>query len=186
MTIYGVGTYSHPSPVLDVSGQLALLVLEQQEQQQEAHLQDLATAREQFVAESNQQVAAMHEQASVIRLGAVFQATASVAAADIQVIQALDGPAPGCVADRLYNCGSGLAGGLGEPLGKWLGDAPAADAAADAKQHGTRAQLAESRMSEAKDAIKRSDERQDQALQWLSNEVSSDGQATAAIVAGLA
>lgn len=186
MTVSGINQFSHPSPMLNASGQLALLVLESQEQQQASELQNMALARERFVAESNEQVEAMHEQADAIRLGAAFQAAASCTAATIQVVDYLEVPEDGKCEAPIGEICAGLASGLSEPLGKWVGDGPAADAAADAKQHGTQAQQAEWQLSDAKDAIDRSDRRQDQALQWLSGEVSSEAQANAAIIAGYA
>ncbi|HEY6078349.1 MAG TPA: hypothetical protein VIW29_06075 [Polyangiaceae bacterium] len=186
MTVSGINHFSHSSAVLDTSGQLALLVLESQEQQQASHLQDLALARERFVVESNEQVEAMHDQADAIRRGAVFQAGASCTAATIQIVDFLEVPDKGKCEGPIGEISAGLADGLSEPLGKWLGDAPAADAAADAQQHATQAQQAEWQLSDAKDAIKRSDNRQDQALQWLSGEISSEAQANAAIIGGYA
>ena len=185
MTVSGINHFSRPSAVLDTSGQLALLVLESQEEQQASHLQDLALARERFVVESNEQVEAMHDQADAIRLAAAFQAAASCTAATIQLDVCIDPPECAKTAS-VMKISSELMSGLSEPLGKWVGDAPAADAAADAKQNATQAQQAEWQLSDAKDAIKRSDDRQGQALQWLSGEVSSEAQANAAIIAGFA
>ena len=184
--------YSNPGLALDAEGELALLLLNKEETQQDVDRDSAALARERFVAASNVQVAAMHEEADAITRGAFFQAGAGLTAAGIQVGDVLVEPKCDPVTHKPQTekpwgeISAGAANSLSEPLGKWLGDAPAADARADAKRAGTTAQQAEWQLSDAKAAIADSDEQQDKVTDWLSSESSSQQSTEQAIIAGLA
>jgi hypothetical protein len=185
------GLYSAQSLALDAEGQLAVLLLETQEAEQEVDRDNLALARSRFVEASNAQVEAMRDEADHILVGAVFEAGASLTAAGIQagdVLMPEECDASGkLLAEKPWGeiCAGGT-NGLSAPLGAALGDAPAADARADAKRAGTSAQQAEWQLSDAKDAIARSDEQQDKVTEWLRSQATSEANATAAIIAGIA
>jgi hypothetical protein len=196
MTINGIGAnasyFSNQGLALDGEGQLALLLLNKEEAQQDADQQTKTLARDRFIAASDAQVAAMHDEANAITRGAFFQAGASLTAAGIQTADlAME---PECEPEAHQpgtekpwgEMGAGVANGLSQPLGKWLGDAPAADARADAKRAATDAQLAEWQLGDASQAIRDSDQRQDQVTEWLSAQSSNERSAEQAIIAGLA
>jgi hypothetical protein len=196
MTINGIGPspgyFSNEGLALDGEGQLALLLLETQEAQQDANRQTKLLARDRFVTASNAQVAAMHNEADAIELGAYFQAGASLAASAIQLGDAAVEPECDPVTKETPTekpwgeIGAGVANGLSEPLGKLVGDAPAANARADAKRAGTSAQLAEWQLGDATSAIRESDEQEDEITNWLSTQSSSQHATEQAIIAGLA
>lgn len=186
----GSGIYSAQALALDAEGRLALLLLETQEAQQAFDRDDTALARERFVAAADAQVEAMHEEAECIRLGAYFQAGASVTAAGIQIGDVAS-PSPCDALGRAIEepwgeIGAGVSQGVSQPLGSLLGAAPAADARADAQRAATSARQAEWQLSDADEAIERSDERQRQVTSWLSSQASARADARAAIIAGLA
>ena len=183
--------YSAQALALDSEGQLAVLLLETEESEQAVERDNLALARTRFIEASNDQVADMHAEADAVRLGAYFQAGASLTAAAIQVGDV--GMPPECdelgktmVEEPWGEIGAGLGNGLSQPLGKLLGDAPAADARADAKRAATAAQQAEWQLDDAQKALGRSDEQQEQVTSWLSSQATSHADARSAIIAGLA
>jgi hypothetical protein len=195
MTINAIGSstslYAAQPLCLDTEGQLAVLLLQTQEEQQASDRESQALARARFIEASNERVAAMHEEADAVRLGAYFQAGASVAAAGIQIGDELMPPpcdkAGKVVAEKPWGeIGAAAANAASQPLGKLLGDAPAADARADAQRSATSAQLAEWDLANAKDALQQSDAKQDKITEWLSSETSSQANASAAIISGLA
>jgi hypothetical protein len=195
MTINTIGSstslYAAQPLLLDAEGQLAVLLLQTQEEQQVSDRESAALARARFIEASNEQVAAMHEEADAVRLGAYFQAGASAAAAGIQIGDELMPPecdkAGNLVAEKPWGeIGAAAANGASQPLGKLLGDAPAADARADAKRAATSAQLAEWDFADAKDALQQSDALEAKITEWLSAESSSQASASAAIISGLA
>lgn len=185
MTISGVSQFSHAGASLDASSQLAVLVLEQQEQQQDSDRQDMSLARASYIAESNAQVEAMHDQADATRLGAFVQAGFSGASAAIQLDLCL-APPESQKTETLMKIGAGVLNEMSALAGKYVGDAAATDAQAVAKHHESLAKQAEWDLSDAKSAIDRSDKRQDQALQWLATEASAKAEASSSIIAGLA
>lgn len=195
MTINGIGAsaayFSNEGLALDGEGQLALLLLNKEEAQQNADQQSKTLARDRFIAASNAQVAAMHDEADAITRGAFFQAGASLTAAGIQagdLVMESDCPETSETGKEKPwgEIGAGVANGLSGPLGRWLGDAPAADARADAKRAATDAQLAEWQLGDAAQAIRDSDQQQDKVTDWLSAQSSNEQSAEQAIIAGLA
>jgi hypothetical protein len=194
MTISNIGgaaTFSQ-SVGLDAEGQLALLILESEETQQEVAAADKLLARDRFITASNAEVAAMHEEADHIMIGAAFQATASLTAASIQIGDALDEPECDALGRPLSKeapwgeIGSSISNGMSQPLGEMLGASPAAHDRADAKRAGTAAQQATWQIDDATRAIDRSDEHQDKALDWLASESANKASTENGIIAGFA
>jgi hypothetical protein len=124
--------------------------------------------------------------------GATFQAAASLTAASIQVGDALDEPE----CDALGNprskegpwgeIGSSISNAMSQPLGKMLGDSPAANDRADAKRAATAAQQATWQIDDATSAIDKSAKHQDKALDWLGSEAANEASAESGIIAGFA
>jgi hypothetical protein len=194
MTISNIGaggTFSQ-SVGLDAEGQLALLILESEEVRHEVASADKLVARDRFIAASNAEVAAMHEEADDIMVGATFQAAASLTAAAIQVGDALDEPECDARGNPLSKEGpwgeisSSISNAMSQPLGKMLGDSPAANDRADAKRASTAAQQASWQLDDATGAIDKSNKHQDKALDWLASEAANEASTESAIIAGLA
>jgi hypothetical protein len=194
MTISNIGgaaTLSQ-SVGLDAEGQLALLILETEETRHEVAASDKLVARDRFIMASNAEVAAMHAEADDIMIGATFQAAASLTAATIQFGDALDEPEcdalgrPLSKEDPWGAIGSSLSNAMSQPLGKMLGDSPAANDRADAKRAATAAQQATWQLDDATRAIDKSNEHQDKALDWLASETANEASTENGIIAGFA
>jgi hypothetical protein len=194
MTISNVGAaapYSQ-SVGLDAEGQLALLILESEEARHEVASADKLSARERFIIASNAEVAAMHEEAHDILVGAAFQAAASLTAATIQVGDALDEPECDSSGKPIEKegpwgeIGASVSNAMSQPLGKMLGDSPAANDRADAKRAATAAEQASWQMDDASKAIDSSNNHQDKALDWLASESANKASTENGIIAGFA
>jgi hypothetical protein len=189
--ISGAATFS-PAVGLDAEGQLALLILETEETQQEVAAADKLLARDRFITASDAEVTAMHEEADDIMIGATFQAAASLTAAAIQFGDALDEPECDALGRPLSKeepwgeIGSSISNAMSQPLGKMLGDSAAANDRADAKRAGTAAEQARWQMDDATSAIDKSEQHQDRALDWLASEAANKASTENGIIAGFA
>ena len=189
--IGGGGTFSQ-TVGLDAEGQLALLILETEETRHEVATADKLVARDRFITASNAEVAAMHEEADDIMIGATFQAAASLTAASIQIGDALDEPECDAGGNPLSKegpwgeIGSSISNAMSQPLGKMLGDSPAANDRADAKRAATAAEQATWQLDDATSAINESDKHQDKALDWLASEAGNKASTETGIIAGFA
>jgi len=194
MTISNVGAAAtfQSGVGLDARGQLALLILESAEARQEVASADKLLARDRFITASNAEVTAMHEEADDILIGATFQAAASLTAAAIQVGDALDEPECDALGNPLSKegpwgeIGSSISNAMSEPLGRMLGDSPAANDRADAKRAATSAEQATWQIDDATRALDESDEQQDKALDWLASETANKASTENGIIAGFA
>ena len=195
MTISNIGgaaPFSQSGVGLDTEGHLALLILEGEETRHEVASADKLSARDRFIAASDAEVAAMHAEAHDIMVGAFFQAAASATAAGIQVVDALNEPE----CDKLGRptekegpwgeIGASVSNAMSQPLGKMLGDSPAADDRADAKRAATAAEVANWGVDDASQAMARSDKHQDKALDWLASETANKASTENGIIAGFA
>jgi len=122
----------------------------------------------------------------------VFQAAASLTAATIQIGDALDEPecdSSGKPVEKegpWGEIGASVSNAMSQPLGKMLGDSPAANDRADAKQAGTAAQQATWQLDDANKAIDEADKHQDKALDWLASEAANKASTENGIIAGFA
>lgn len=196
MTIGGIGSGVGAFPDLGIGlsseGRLALLVLEHEETQQDTDRAAKSLARDQYVAASNAEVAALREEADDMRMSAFVQGATTMASAAIKFGDAWDEPKCDPTGEIFpikekpwAEIAAGACDGSTGVVGK-LFDASVADDRADGKQASQAAQLAEWGMADASDAIKKSDERQDKATDWLSASDANQASATAAIIAGFA
>jgi hypothetical protein len=190
MTISNIGpsmTFAEPGVGLDAEGRLALLILENQDARHQASSEDKAIARGRFLAASHEEVAAMHEEAHDILVGAFAQAAASVAAAAIQVGDVLDEPKCDAQKEKPWGeIGAATLNALSQPIGKYLGDSPAANDRAEAKRAGTLAQQATWQLDDATDAMHKSEQRQEKAMDWLASETADRASTESGIIAGFA
>ena len=170
---------------------IALMALENEDQQQAIDQEGVDLARHRFVDQSNAEVAAMREEASDILTGALIQTGVLVAGAALQGY-ALSQGADACNAvDRkkwevVGSLGASASQGLSPALEKALGESPAAGDRADAKQAATAAKQAEWELRDRKDAIDRSREDQRQATEWLGRLLEQDAASSSAVLSTLA
>lgn len=195
MTVGGIGSGARAFPDLSIGlsseGRLALLVLEHEEAQQDTDRAAKALARDQYVAASNAEVAALREEADDLRLSAFVQGATTLASAAVKFGDAWEEPKCDASGKTLppekpwAEIAAGTCDGSTGVVGK-LFDASVSDDRADGKRASQAAQLAEWDMGDASDAIKKSDERQDKATDWLSASDATQASTTAAIIAGFA
>jgi len=190
-TINGSTTFAQSGVGLDMEGQLALLILENQDAQHDAAGADKQLARDRFIAASDREVAAMREEADDILLGAVAQAAVSITAATIQLADAADAPDVDACGREIQESpcapiAAATSNALSQPLGKVLGDSPAASDRADARRAGSDAQQARWQLDDANDAIGRAQARQDKAMDWLAAETANQASTETGIIAGFA
>jgi hypothetical protein len=198
MTSAGINsttTFAQSGVGLDAEGQLALLVLESEQSHEEAGRADKTVARQQFLDASAKEVMALRDEAHDILVGALVQGAVTVTAASIQFGDALD--EPGCV-DKLGNpmepakekpwgeISAAFFNGSSQPLGKALGDSPAANDRADGKRAATAAQQAEWKLDDAQQAIDKSNSRQDKTLDFLQSDSANRASTETGIIAGFA
>lgn len=189
--VSGPSSFAQSGLGLDAEGQFALLVLEAQDSQHAAAAADKTLARDRFIEASADEVTAMREEADDIFVGACVQGATSLIASGIQLGDAASEPEPGPDGKTPKEgpwCEI-AAGGLNaaaQPLGKALGDSPAADDRADAKQAGSLAQQANWRLDDANDAVHESEQRTDKALDWLASQTANQASAETGIIAGFA
>jgi hypothetical protein len=195
MTINGIGSgnssFMHSAGALDADGQLALLVLKSEDAQQSAAREGAALARERYAAASEAEVQAMRDAADHLFVGAVLRGVCQLTAAAIQFGDATDSPGVCRDGREKYEapfCESGAAAATAasEPLAVFFGDSEAKNDEADAKREGTTATLAQSDLSDAKEAIKQSQDRQVSSTDWLASESANRASASSAIIAGFA
>jgi hypothetical protein len=190
--ISGAATFSQSGVGMDAEGQLALLILETEDTRHEVASADKLLARDRFVSASNAEVAAMHEEAHDILIGAAFQCAASMTAAAIQVGDALDEPECDSAGNPTEKekpwgeIGAAASNAMSQPLGKMLGDSPAANDRAEAKQAATTAEQATWKLDDANGAIDKSNKHQDKALDWLASEAANKASTENGIIAGFA
>jgi hypothetical protein len=190
-TIGSSSAFAHASAGLDAEGQLALLVLENQDASHQQAIADKARAREDYLEASQREVDAMHEEADHIWTGALVGGALTVAAAAVQVADVLIEPGVG--ADGKVpkeapwaEIGAGVLNGTSQPAIKVFGDSPAADDRAEAKRAATSAAEANWRMDDAKEAIDKSQTRTDKVLDWLTSEGANRASIETGIIAGFA
>ena len=129
--ISGASSFAQSGVGLDAEGQLALLVLEAQDSQHASATADKALARDRFIEASADEVAAMREEAKDIFIGACVQGATSAAAAIVQFGDAASEPEPGPDGKTpkegpWCEITAGALNAASQPLGKMLGDSPAA------------------------------------------------------------
>jgi len=193
--INSTATFSQSRIALDADGQLALLVLESEQTQEDASRADKAIGRQQFLDASAKEVTALRDEARDILVGALVQGACTVTAASIQFADALDEPACVDKAGHLIvaakekpwgEISAALFSGSSQALGKALGDSPAASDRADGKRAATAAQQAEWKLDDAQHAIDKANARQDKALDFLSSETANKATTETGIIAGFA
>jgi hypothetical protein len=160
-----------------VSGQLAALVLETQEQQKETNRAQLSQARHDFEAALDDEVEALRDQADAGRRGALLQSGVALGSSGLQL---------GALAKKDDKWLSAVSKGLGDqaaPLGKALShDYGAADAkAAEGAEAAAKWQL-----DDARDALKNESALQQRTLDWLGSMVDRDAATMAAILSNRA
>jgi hypothetical protein len=161
--------------VTSLSGELAVLMLDTQEQQKQIARQDLANARHEFSEALSEEVHALRAQADATFRGAIFSGAMSVAGAGMGAWAA----GRDCENPWQQSVGTGLdhlAGPLGTMIGKSYGSA-------DAKSAQGVEEAAKWQIDDARDALGDADKLQDKALDWTSSMVDRDAATTAAILA---
>jgi hypothetical protein len=162
--------------VTSMSGELAVLMLENQEQQKDIAREELASARHDFSEALADEVQALRDQADAAFRGAIFTGAMSLAGSGLQVW----GTARDCKeVPWQTSVGAGL-NKLAEPLGGMVGKTYAA---ADAKAAAGVQQSAKWQMDDARDARAEAGKLQDKALDWVSSMADRDAATTAAILA---
>jgi hypothetical protein len=186
-----IGSIQSSTSFTTPAARIALMALENEEQQQAIDQEGVDLARRRFVEQSAAEVAAMREESSDILTGALIQTGVLVAGAALQGY-ALSNETAACnVADEkkwktVGSIGASASQGLSPALDKALGESPAAADRADAKQAATAAQQAEWELSDRKNAIDRSRDDQRQATEWLRRLVEQDAASSSAVLSTLA
>jgi len=192
MTIDNVGaradhySYATENFALGTEAQLAIMILENEEAQKECDRERRDLALRDFIQASEVEVAAMREEAQDIRVGALFQAGATVTAASIQLTDLCDDPDVGCKELPVCEILGGTAKGLSEPLGNFLGAAAAASDRADAKAAAGDAQQAEWQLAELKENLREAEGQQQKVTDWLSALIDKDAAAMNAVLSNMA
>jgi hypothetical protein len=191
MTIGNIGS-GYAALCTTPEAQLAVLVLENQEQQQEINQQVVDSARHDFVEHSQQQIEAMRVEADDIAKGAYFEAAAMATGAALQGLavyeqgKCLPNEKVPAGWDMVRGMGASATNGLSSVLGKALGDSPAADDRADAKQAETAAKQDEWELEDRKGAIQKSEGQQQQAVEWLGKLVDTEAASNQALLSSMA
>lgn len=186
MTINGVGgatagtqfnSLELEGSFTSVAGQLAGLMLDNEETHKQIDRDSLANARTAYAAALADEVEALREQADATRTGAIVSASIGVASGALGVW----GSAREC--DELKNPWQGRAadglGKLAAPLGAYVGDNYGA---ADAKAASGAREQASWEIDDLRKDIKDADAAQDKALDWVSNMISQDAGITTSIL----
>ncbi len=164
-----------------VAGQLAGLMLENEETHKQIDRDGLTNARTAYAVALADEVEALREQADAARTGAIVSAGIGVAAGALGVwgsareCEELNNPWQSPAADGLGK----LAGPLGAYAGRNYG-------AADAKSASGAREQASWEIDDLRKDIKGADATQDKALDWVSNMVSQDAAITTSILANKA
>lgn len=161
--------------VTSMSGELALLVLESQEQRKEMAREQLESARHDFSEALVNEVAALHEQADAAFRGALVSAGTSAAGSGMQLWGL------GREKDNAWQSkvGEGL-NKLSEPIG---GMASKTYGAADAKSVQGAEEAARWQIDDSRDQLDSAKQLQNKALDWASAMLDRDAATTAAILA---
>jgi hypothetical protein len=169
---------------LDPEGKLAVLILENQDVQEDAAHTDKDLARQHYLEASEREVAALRDKAGDILKGALVQGAAVLAASGVRVgdIGIDSGPQE----KPWGETGATALDGAAPVLGKYFGDAPAAQDDAEAKRAMTLAQQAEWQLDDANKVIDKVDATQTKALDWLSSVSANQASAETGIIAGFA
>jgi hypothetical protein len=164
-----------------VSGQLAVLMLNSQEQQKEVEREQLASARADYKSALADEVSALREQADAQFRGALVQGSISIASAGFGLahVRRNVGMPPGKEMSTWQGETSKGLGQLAQPLGAMVGNTYGA---ADAKSAQGVEESAKWRMDDARDAKKDAEALQNKALDWASSMVDRDAATTASIL----
>jgi hypothetical protein len=187
----GAPAYADLGIGLSSEGRLALLVLEHEETQQDTDHASKALAREQYIAASDAEVAALRDEARDMRKSAFVQGALTLGSATIKVFDTLSEPECDPITHETPEekpwgeIASGTCDGAVPTFGKYFESSVSSDRA-DGKHASQAAKLAEWDMGDASDAIKKSDERQDKATEWLNASNANQASTAAAIIAGFA
>lgn len=196
MTVSGIGSSHQTFQSLDsssvdesaftsVSGQLAVLMLDSQEQQKQIHQQELTSARQDFQSELANEVQALRDQADAAFTGALVQGSLSLASAGFGFAHVSRNAdlKPGTEMSTWQGETSKGLDKLAQPIGAVAGNTYGA---ADAKSAQGQAEAAKWRIDDARDAKKDAEALQNRALEWVSSMVDRDAATTAAILANKA
>jgi len=178
-------------------GELAVLLLENEETQAQTSRLQRDAARESYLDQGQQQVDALHAAASASRSGALLSASLSIAGGACQIagasfqFQADVGPSQGaCIgevaADQraatiLGSLGS-TSSKLADPLKSIVGDSVAEDYQARAKQHEMLAAQAQWQASDASSEMDKASQRADKELDLVREIQSEQNSATNAVI----
>jgi hypothetical protein len=163
-----------PGSFTSVSGELAVLMLETQEQQKQSDRDQLQSARHDFSDALADEVQALRDQADATFRGALFAGATAIASGGMGAWAAgrdCEKPWQGAVGDGL--------GKLSEPLGAAIGKNYGA---ANAKSAQGAEEAAKWQIDDARDASKNAKGLQDKALDWVSSMADRDAATTAAIL----
>lgn len=163
--------------VTSLSGELALLMLDSQEQQKELAREELASARDDFSEALANQVQSLRDEADAAYRGALVSGALSTAGSGMSAWGA-----GGCESSWQKEVGAGLSQ-LSKPVGTALGTNYGAS---EAKSAQGAQEAAKWQMDDARDVRGAAGELQDKALDWASTMVERDAAATAAILANKA
>jgi hypothetical protein len=161
--------------VTSLSGELAVLMLENQEQQKDSAREGLASARHEFSEALADEVQALRDQADAEFRGAMFSGAMSIAGSGLEAW----GATRDCQNPWQERLGAGL-DKLSGPLGKMVGTSYGA---ANAKSAQGLEEAAKWQIDDARDARGDASKLQDKALDWVSSMVDRDAATTAAILA---
>jgi hypothetical protein len=163
------------SAATDFVAQLAELLLETESVQSDSAREQRDAARTDLLHEAENQVKVLHEAADDLRNGAWASAALSVASSACSIVGSVEqfkadsalsrrcGAADQALATRWNASGSAL-GKLSDPTKTLVGDAPAADANANAKLHETLAEKAKWVSGDASDEIEKAAKLSDKIL----------------------
>lgn len=179
------GAFLSPTPegvstgtFTSVSGEIAVLVLDTQEQQKQLDQDRLAAARQDFAEALHHEVDALRAEAHAEFLGACFEGGLAVASGGFGVAGALTDAGKAGKVSWQSATSDGL-GRLAHPLGSWVG---ANEGAADAKSASGAEEAAKWRIDDCHTAIKDADGLQNKALDWASSMSDRDAATTTAIL----
>jgi hypothetical protein len=161
-----------------VSGRIAVLLLDTQENQKETDRQQLSEARRAFSAALDDEVAALREQADATFRGACFEGATVMASGGFEAWGALSEsqkPWQKPAADGLAR--------LAKPLGDFVGHNYGA---ADAKAAAGAEEAAKWQIDDARSSIKDAEAAQAKALDWVSSMLERDAATTATVLSNKA
>ncbi len=163
---------SSSSEVVSISGQLAVLMLESQEQRKEIAHDTLASARKDFEKALDDEVAALKSAADAARRGAIWQAGVSFVGSGTSIV--------GHFAESkvVSEGGAGLSA-LAEPLGRWIGTS---HGTANAKSAEGKQQAAKWQIDDMRDTVRSAEDLQNKALDWVSSISDRDAATMATIL----